>query len=625
MPLGQKRRRQPKRAIIYSMVRMRRVAGAGIVLAALGGVLAPAQQPPGMRLNNFVTELLRVEAVSVAEASGFRVLNPRNGWVFISLRADARAGEKVELLHPVQGVLFAITPQQGPAAETMRLWPAGEHVLQVRGAGVKTAGPLVVRAVPETQFVRYPQEARFRELGEFSWGWLKSNVLSSVNTVAGFPDRRIDAEIDEWIQSGRKFISYGSLPRETNLTGPGAFEYWFRNPGFQDPRLAGMIADEFAGRQHPLYPAWIEGMRMLGEKMKASGKAFYAYTGGPGMHSRPESRELVRTVIDAGFYMAWERYHHEMPTEEEGRKYMARILGDEIVKWRAAFPGLLSHLVMVLGIFMSGPDLNVQPDVNYKVWMDMQMQYLATHPQFDGLFGVQWWYSGAATEEILRWQSALYRHYCIQGHTDLLSRRYGWTYKLDHISNPDFMDDLDGWVAEPAAAGSLKTGYLERYARAQNRYWQRGAEPDEPSGNAFLWTKRQAGRPNKVSQQVKNLIPGRLYSAQMITADYQDIKNGRSVEKQHAVSLSIEGAQTVPELSYRSIPVSNAYTHPQLPFPSGAVWFNHHRVVFRATHPAAKLTILDWASDQTAGGPEGQELMFNYIQLEPYFETSGHK
>jgi hypothetical protein len=591
----------------------------------MAGALAAAQQPATMRLNNFATELLRVEAVSVAQASAFRFLNPRKGRVFISLRADAREGEKVELLHPVHGVLFAITPQQGPGAETMRLLPAGEHALQVRGAGVKTAGPLVVRAMPETQFVRYPQEPRFREQGEFSWGWLKKNVLSSVNILAGFPERGIDSEIDEWTRSGRKFISYGSLPHEKDLTGPRAFEYWFKNPGFQNPRLAGMIADEFAGRQHPLYPAWIEGMRMLGEKMKGSGKAFYAYTGGPGMHSRPESRELVRTVIDAGFYMAWERYHHEMPTEEEGRKYMDRILRDEIVKWRTAFPGLLSHLVMVLGIFMSGPDLNVQPDVNYKVWMDMQMQYLATHPQFDSLFGVQWWYSGAATEEILRWESALYRHYCIEGHTDLLSKRYGWTYTLGHIINPDFLDDLNGWVAEPAAAGSLKTGYLERYARAQNRYWQRGAEPDEPSGNAFLWTKRQANHPNKVSQEVKNLIPGRLYSVQMITADYQDIKNGRSVEKRHAVSLAVEGAQTVPELSYRSIPVSNAYTHPQLPFPNGPAWFNHHRVVFRAMHPAAKLTISDWAPDQTAGGPEGQELMFNYIQLEPYFETPGRK
>jgi hypothetical protein len=47
---------------------------------------------------------------------------------------------------------------------------------------------------------------------------------------------------------------------------------------------------------------------MLGQKMKGIGKAFYAYAGGPGMHSRPESRELVGTVIDSGFYMAWERY-----------------------------------------------------------------------------------------------------------------------------------------------------------------------------------------------------------------------------------------------------------------------------------------------------------------------------
>jgi hypothetical protein len=272
---------------------------------------------------------------------------------------------------------------------------------------------------------------------------------------------------------------------------------------------------------------------------------------------------------------------------------------------------------------MSGPELNLQPDVNYKVWMDMQMQYLATHPRFDGLYGVQWWYSGAATEEILRWESALYRHYCIEGQTDLLSRRYGWIYALPHILNPDFLDELKGWEAHPAAPDSLKAGYLERYARMQNRYWQRGAEPDEPSGNAFLWTRRQADRPNKVTQQVKNLVPGRLYSVAMITADYQDMKNFRSMEKRHAVSLAIEGARTIPELSYRSIPVKTSFLPPQVPFKEGAPWMNHHRLMFRAVQPTATLSISDWESDQTAGGPQGQELMFNYVQLEPYFEMPG--
>jgi hypothetical protein len=50
---------------------------------------------------------------------------------------------------------------------------------------------------------------------------------------------------------------------------------------------------------------------------------------------------------------------------------------------------------------------------------------------------------------------------------------------------------------------------------------------------------------------------------------------------------------------------------------------NHHRLMFRAVHPTATLIISDWESDQTAGGPAGQEMMFNYIQIEPYFEMPG--
>jgi hypothetical protein len=76
-------------------------------------------------------------------------------------------------------------------------------------------------------------------LGKFSWDWLKKNVLSSVNTVAGAAGPSINAEIDEWTSSGRKFISYGSLPHDKDLTGPRAFEYWHNNVGFQDPPWRG--------------------------------------------------------------------------------------------------------------------------------------------------------------------------------------------------------------------------------------------------------------------------------------------------------------------------------------------------------------------------------------------------
>ena len=275
--------------------------------------------------------------------------------------------------------------------------------------------------------------------------------------------------IDAWTV-GRKFIAYGSLPHAQDLTGEAAFSTG--GSGLPDARLSGMIADEFNGRQNPLYRL-DRGMRLLGNRAGRNGKAFYGYCGGPGMYSRPEARELVRAVFDSGFYMAWERYHHEMPTLEEANTFMDSLLGKEMAKWQAVFPECQRQMVLVLGIFATGPELDVQPQVNYKVWMDMQMRYLATHPLFDGLFGVHWWYSGGASEEILRWQSALYRHYCIEGATDLLSNRFGWAYMLDHLQNPDFHEGLDGWVAEPAAEGVMKTGYLEYYARIQNRYWQR--------------------------------------------------------------------------------------------------------------------------------------------------------
>ena len=584
--------------------------------------LAFASPSPGAeatRLNNLVSELIHRESLTFLDGDEIVFTNPRHGWVYVGLQTAGGDGS-FELRH--EGEILLSTEDRAVARyETMRLLQEGEYTLSVRAEGQPSIQSLVVRTMPETHYVRFPQEPRYPELGMFSWPWLKEHVLSSVNTVVGFPDKSEEA-IREWTDSGRKFISYGHLPHMESLTGIQALEYWQTNPGFQDPRLSGLIADEFQGRQHPLYPAWIDGMRRLGERMRGTGKAFYAYCGGPGMYSRPETRELVRTVFNAGFYMAWERYHHEMPTLPEAEALIDRLLGQEIHKWRAAFPDCQKQIVLVLGIFATGPDLDVQPQVNYKVWMDMQMRYLATHPEFDGLFGVHWWYSGAANEEMLRWESALYRHYCIDGATNLLSERFGWTYMLSHIENPDFYHGLEDWLPEPASPDSLKTGYLERFARVQNRYWQRGGYPDDPAGNTHLWTKRQAISPNRVSQTIKNLVPGDIYTAQMITADYQDIINGRSEREPHAVSIIVDGAEVLEEGSYRSVPVPGGGGHPQLPFENGPAYFNHHRIMFKATETSATLTISDWVSVENPGGPTGQELMYNFIQVQPYYVES---
>jgi hypothetical protein len=44
-----------------------------------------------------------------------------------------------------------------------------------------------------------------------------------------------------------------------------------------------------------------------------------------------------------------------------------------------------------------------------------------------------------------------------------------------------------------------------------------------------------------------------------------------------------------------------------------------HWRVFRAKGTTAKLTISDWAGDSDPGGPIGQELMYNFIEIQPYY------
>ncbi len=478
---------------------------------------------------------------------------------------------------------------------------------------------VVIRAIPEIQFVRYPQEPRHPALGEFSWDWLSTHVLGSVNTIAILPGEKTDAVIDEWTAKGRKCIGYGSVPERDGLTGQDVFQTWSTHAGFTDPRLSGILADEFKGRAYPAYAYWREAMALLTEHIRGTGKAMYAYCGGPGMYARPMTRDLVQTVLQGGSYIAWERYLHEMPTLPEGEEFMDCLLGRELVKWKARFPECQRQMVQVLGIFATGPDLDVHPGVNFKVWMDMQMRYIATHPEYEGLFGVQWWYSGMASEELLRWESALYRHYCIQGNTELLSNPLGWSYELTHIENPDFEEGCAGWTIESTGTSECVAPYMERYARAENRYWHREQEPDAPSGNRALWMRRVQGSAGRVWQTVRRLTPGKLYSAQMIVADKRDIEAGLSREQRLAASLQIEGAEVLPDGGYQSIPVSSPWSHEQLPFKNGPAWFNHFRVLFRATAETARIEI----SVQGANGesdPVGQDLLINYVQVQPYFE-----
>jgi hypothetical protein len=284
-------------------------------------------------------------------------------------------------------------------------------------------------------------------------------------------------------------------------------------------------------------------------------------------------------------------------------------------RWQQAIPGCISNLIVCFGN-MSLPTtetLNLNPQVDFKVWMDLQFQHVATAPAFRGLYGLMEYTSGYADDETVRWTARLYRHYGLEGNTTPLSSRLGFTYQLDHLRNPDFADGTAGWTLMPAEPGRVATQRLSGYGWLQGRY------PRTKRGDTFLWTQRSAAKPNRVSQPIRHLVPGRLYSLKCVTADFQELKRGKSVEQRHAVSIRIRGARLIQEKCFQQ-PMANNYAHTLGPFKGqNNAWMNYHYRVFRAQHHTAELTLSDWLDPSQPGGPANQELIWNFVEVQPYW------
>lgn len=106
----------------------------------------------------------------------------------------------------------------------------------------------------------------------------------------------------------------------------------------------------------------------------------------------------------------------------------------------------------------------------------------------------------------------------------------------------------------------------------------------------------------------------------MITADYDDLGRGRSARQKHVVSVQIEGVELQPEKCFVSV-VANNYVHGMGRFNAQQMaWLNYRWQVFRARRSLAKFVLTDWAGPQKPGGPIGQALMHNFIEVQPYFE-----
>ena len=581
--------------------------------------------------NNLVSELLEVASISKS-GNSFSFTRSREGWIFVS--ATYRGKGKLTVLfenasggEPVALYVADSSVEKGQLGEAVRRVAKGKHNIRVECEGDVRVDKLVVKSIPDLIHSGLFNPA-IKSYGPYDMGFLQRDVLPNITGLIVPLNLKLpQVDIDDWHRQGKKFIAEVGLNPQ-GRTGDENFKFYTT---FLDtaPFVDGLIINEFgmnrpsripsptrqerSAKRHESYEAAFRKMR-ADDRYKD--KVMCAYFGGSGnvVNYDDTGKTFARTLIEVKYPIALERYLYER-SSEKGSAEALQAFVDGIADWEVKEPGAKQNMLLTFGLFNAPPGgINKLPNVDFHVWMDQQMNVVANHPTLADLGGLNWWTSSQADEDSVRFVGKLYRHYAIEGKTEMLTKD---PLFLSHIQNADFEQGLEGWTLQPAEEGSIQAKSFPRYGRIEGRYMGLGRPADpEHIGDTFLWMKRSAKGPNTFSQAIKGLEPGRLYSLKMFSCDYRELVEPKTKKQPEANkflgNVVLEGVDVDTTRSFREMYSSN----PEPPIP---VWITYHWTVFRAKQAMATVTVSDWEKDRPEG-PFGQEQTFNFLELQPYRE-----
>jgi hypothetical protein len=579
--------------------------------------------------NNLVSDLLLVSPISKSGTS-FPFTRSNDGWILISATCKGKGTVHIILdKSPRRDAVIVHDVKSRTNDEMMRYLAKGQHQLRVECDGDISVSSLAVKAIPDLIHCGLGFNPAIKSYGPYDMDFLKKDVLPNVTTLIVPHNIELSRPaIDNWHRQGKRFIAEVGINSQ-GKTANDHFQFW---TGFLDkgPFLDGIIINEFGmnkpsrrpsaerqARAQQRHQAYEEAFTRMRADDRYKDKVLYAYFGGSGNKVNYEDTgpTFVRTIIDRNYRIALERYLFERSSEKASQDALQAFI-EGIADWEAKEPGVKKKMVIAFGLFSMPPGgINKQPNVDYHVWMDQQMNIVANHPVMSGICGLEWWTSLLADEETVRFVGKLYRHYAIDGKTEMLTRD---PLFLTHLQNADFENGTQGWTLQAAEPGTIKAKSFPRYGRIEGRYMGLGRPADpEHIGDTFLWMKRSEKGPNTFSQTIKNLQPGRLYSMKMFSCDYQDLVNPKAKKVEEANKflgdVKLEEVDVDAKRSFTEMYASNP--EPRIP-----VWITYHWKVFRAKGTTAKVIISDWQGGKKPAGPFGQEQTFNFLELQPYHE-----
>lgn len=567
-------------------------------------------------LNNLVWELFQLKTSQVDGTRTFRFKSPKSRWVHVSTTCEAQGGSLALSIDQQQNLISFQRGEQG-TRETMRYLPSGDHELVLVSDGVCQVKNLQLRSMPEILLHNFT-DVPWGDLGESHEKFLEKHVIPHVNTFI-VPRSILLGEhsyvplFNKWRSSGRRWLSSYSAKGTPDIGGESfsleqAYDYISTRPAVTNPLVDGSIADELIGYDDPSYSNYGKAIQRLKKDPRFSKRLFYCYVGT--LHGNQHGRSLVQSVVDTSGVLAWERYLKTHSNERSARTYLQDILVSQAQYYRDRCPGVIEHLAVCVGILArpGGHQANLYPGVNHKVYVDMQFNLVANDPVFWGTYGLMAYHTEYTDEETLRWLCQLYRHYGIHGKTELATDD---PYESPHLENGDFVEDLQGWTIGEAQAGSVRRVVKEGLGFLQ-------ARDGKPQGDTALLTIRSSTAPNTISQQIKNLKPGKYYTFRMMTGDFEDM----SKQQRPAVQVKLDNVTVIPERTIQDLFHNPPWRkHPPYDGEDNKAWQTYHWYLFRARGKTARVTITDWAADNEPGGPIGQKLTFNYVQVHPFYTS----
>ncbi|MBR6073680.1 MAG: hypothetical protein IKP87_00125, partial [Victivallales bacterium] len=554
----------------------------------------PEDVTKGVRLNNLAVELVN-KPVAAGEDVSFTL--EHDGWIYLTIKDIA---DNIAFSITLDGQAIGVDTLTN-LPEAFRLVTAGKHVVKAN-----CAGRLIIRSIAELFSCGMVQGPDIAVFPPFDWEFTKKYALNAVTTLnRGSYGKNGKEMVDAAHANGRVWLEDMYVVNNKDVESMTNFmERAMAKLDFRDGNTTNEMSYWWSLTQ--TYTSALKRCNYNHSKL------IYTWIN----DNAPFIPSMHQDFIGASFNASdgrgkilCESYNYTQPTEEAARRHVLGRILPYIEDSCRYYPDYLRRSGVILGNFNQLNVITIEhhPQVDFKYYLDMQMNILANHPAFEGLGTVGYWGTHYADEELYRWSHALLRHYVVEGRKDMLSKQFGFNYIPGHIVNGDFAEGLSGWKAEAAADGAIAVEKFSGYAKRNQNRWNapRGC------GDSFCVFKAVEGKPNKLSQIAKGLTVGKPYMLLFSVGDYDDLKQQKLNPRRYGLEAVLENAEILPESTvYVDKREKGKYAHNH-----NVARQNLHRIIFIPKSAEMTVTFTDEKAQP------GENLMVNYIQLKPFYPS----